>query len=252
MSAIPGFKEEQFHHGEFPFQIFRKGSGPGVILLHELPGLTQETVKFADFIASNGFQVVMPLLFGSALQNSVSGNLKSPFLCIMHEFNCFAGGKSSPITAALRDLCSKIHDECGGKGVGAIGMCFTGGFVLTMMLEPSLLAPVTAQPSLPLFSRCALDVDPKTLNLVANRSDDAVLLGLRFELDQISPKERMDRLRQVFSGTTPSGSPRFECIEVPGKSHCTLTYDYHDAMSKGIDTRQRVMNHLQKQLLPWP
>jgi dienelactone hydrolase len=249
MSALPDYEEQQFDHRGFSFPIFRKGNGPGVILLHELPGLTQETVEFADFIAANGFHVVMPLLFGSPLQNPTIGNLKSPLLCIRREFNCFADGKSSPITTALRGLCAKIHDERGGKGIGAIGMCFTGGFVLTMMLEPSLLAPITAQPSLPFFPRCALDVETETLNQITNRSDDAVLLGLRFKHDHISPEKRMDRLRQVFSGTTPLGSLRLKYIEVPGKGHSTLTFDYFDAKSRGMDTRQTVLEHLRKQLL---
>lgn len=249
MSAVPGFEEQSFSHGEFSFRIFRKGTGPGVILLHELPGLTSETVEFADFIAANGFHVVMPLLFGSPLQPLNRGFLKSPLLCIRHEFNCFANGKSSPITAALRGLCRNVHADCGGKGVGAIGMCFTGGFVLTMMLEPALLAPVAAQPSLPFFDKCGLDVEPDTLNAVAELPYEVTLLGLRFKHDRFCPEPRMDRLRQTFSGATPSGSPRFELVEVPGAGHSTLTFEYEAALSQGIDTRRRVLDHLQRQLL---
>lgn len=118
-----------------------------------------------------------------------------------------------------------------------------------MMLEPYLLAPVIAQPALPSFSQCALDVESETLNQVAKQSDDAVLLGLRFKHDWISPEKRMARLHQVFSGTTPSGSPCIQYIEIPGKGHSTLTFDYLDAKSRGIDTRQSVLKHLQKQLL---
>jgi dienelactone hydrolase len=249
MSAIPSFEEQSYSDGEFSFPIFRKGDGLGVILMHELPGLTQETVDFAEFIAANGFHVVMPLLFGSPLQNATMGTLKSVGICIRREFNCLAAGKSSPITNALRSLCAKIHSERGGKGVGAIGMCFTGGFVLSMMLEPTLLAPVVAQPSLPFFSACALDVETEILVKAANRLDDVTLLGLRFELDRISPKQRMDRLQETFSSTNPNGSPRFERVDVPGKGHSTLAFDYKDALARGIDTRQRVLAHLRKQLL---
>ena len=141
MSAIPTFEEQSHSDGEFSFPIFRKGDGPGVILMHELPGLTRETVEFAEFIAANGFHVVMPLLFGSPLQNSTLGTIKFAGVCIRREFNCLTAGKSSPITNTLRSLCAKVHRDRGGKGVGAIGMCFSGGFVLSMMLEPALLAP---------------------------------------------------------------------------------------------------------------
>jgi dienelactone hydrolase len=248
MCSIPGFVEERFCSSEFSFPIFRNGSGPGVILLHELPGLTNEVLDLANFIAANGFHVVMPLLFGAPLQSKVVGNLKAPLLCIRREFNCFAKGKSSPITAALRELCSKIHHEQEGKGVGAIGMCFTGGFILTMMLEPSLIAPVIAQPALPFLSGCSIDVEDQTLSEIAKRSDDTVLLGLRFKEDKISPSCRMDKLQKVFTEITNSDRPKFERIEIPGKGHSTLTSDYKNAMSMGIDTQNLVLQHLRNQL----
>ncbi len=186
ISAIGGFSEETFTTGERSFRLFSKGNGPGVILLHELPGLTHETVEFAEWIADRGFHVVMPLLFGSPLQNPMLGLLKSPVLCIRREFNNFAAGKSSPITVSLRALCRKLHAERGGPGVGAIGMCYTGGFVFAMMVEAALLAPVAAQPSLPLFQSEALDVEPEKLALAANRTDGMTLLGLRFEDDFVA------------------------------------------------------------------
>jgi hypothetical protein len=43
----------------------------------------------------------------------------------------------------------KAHAECGGRGVGAIGMCFTAGFALAPMIEPNVVAPMLSQPSLP-------------------------------------------------------------------------------------------------------
>jgi hypothetical protein len=51
----------------------------------------------------------------------------------------------------LRSLARKLHDELGGPwpGVGALGMCFTGGFALAMMVDTSVVAPVVAQPAAP-------------------------------------------------------------------------------------------------------
>ena len=54
-----------------------------------------------------------------------------------------------PIADWLRALASDLHAELGGPGVGALGMCFTGGFALAMMVDDSVAAPVLAQPSLP-------------------------------------------------------------------------------------------------------
>lgn len=77
--------------------------------------------------------------------------------CISAEFRAFGGAASSPLTRWLMGLGRQARYECGGPGVGAIGMCFTGNFALTMMLEPAVLGPVLCQPSLPpdVFCRAA-------------------------------------------------------------------------------------------------
>ncbi|ABB74457.1 Dienelactone hydrolase [Nitrosospira multiformis ATCC 25196] len=249
MSAIKGFSEELFTADGHTFPIFRKGGGYGVILLHELPGLTSETVEFAEWLVDRGFHVVMPLLFGSPLQPVVRGLLQAPFICIRREFNTLATGKSSTITLPLRTLCRKIHAECGGPGVGAIGMCYTGGFVLAMMLEASLLAPVAAQPSLPLCQPEGLDVEPEALSFASARRDTMSLLGLRFEDDALCPASRFNRLEASLQPAPASPVPRFHSVTVPGKAHSTLTLDYPAALKGGVDTREVVLQHLRKQLL---
>ena len=252
MSAIKGFSEEPFTADGRTFPIFRKGAGPGVILLHELPGLTSETVEFAEWLADRGFHVVMPLLFGKPLQSMTLGLLKAPFVCIRKEFNILAAGKSSSITVSLRALCRKIHAERGGPGVGAIGMCYTGGFVLAMMLEAALLAPVAAQPSLPLCQPEGLDIEPEVLAFASSRTDTMSLLGLRFEDDSHCPAARFKRLEASLQPAQGSPVPRFHSVTVPGKAHSTLTLDYPTALKGGVDTREAVFQHLRKQLLGSP
>lgn len=249
MSAIKGFFEETFTADDRSITLFRKGDGPAVILLHELPGLTHDTVEFAEWIADRGFHVVMPLLFGRPLQHPVLGLLKFPILCIRREFNNFAAGKSSPITVLLRALCRKLHAEQGGPGVGAIGMCYTGGFVFAMMVEAALLAPVAAQPSLPLFQSTALDVEQEQLAIASNRTDTMSLLGLRFEQDFRCRAARFERLEASLQSAPGSATQRFLSIVVPGKGHATLTTDYQTALDRGIDTRELVLQHLRMQLL---
>jgi dienelactone hydrolase len=249
VSAIEGFSEETFTADRRAFRLFRKGDGPGVILLHELPGLTRETVELAEWIADRGFHVVMPLLFGSPLQNPALGLMKAPFTCIRKEFNNLTAGKSSAITMSLRTLCRKVHAERGGVGIGAIGMCYTGGFVFAMMLEASLLAPVAAQPSLPLFQPESLDVEPEILAFASSREDSMSLLGLRFKDDGRCPAARFERLEKSLQNQTGSAEPRFRSITVPGKGHSTLTFEYEKALSEGIDTREQVLQHLRAQLL---
>ncbi len=43
---------------------YRKGTGPGVIVIHEIPGLTPEVIGFGEEVVAAGFTVVMPHLFG--------------------------------------------------------------------------------------------------------------------------------------------------------------------------------------------
>jgi dienelactone hydrolase len=194
----------------------------------------------------------MPLLFGRPLQSVALGLLKAPFVCIRKEFNTLAAGKSSSITVPLRALCRKIHAECGGPDVGAVDMCYTGGFVLAMMLEAALLAPVAAQPSLPLRQPEGLDVEPEVLAFASSRTDMMSLLGLRFEDDSRCPASRFKRLEASLQPAPGSPVPRFHSVTVPGKAHSTLTLDYPAARKAGFDTREAVLQHLRKQLLHSP
>ena len=112
--------------------------------------------------------------------------------CVSAEFHAFAADESSPVTAWLRALARLAHRECGGPGVGAIGMCFTGNFALTMMLEASMLAPVLSQPALPLKDPAGLHIAPVELAAVRQRleRDDLTVLAYRFEGDRFCTAQR--------------------------------------------------------------
>jgi dienelactone hydrolase len=240
---MDGFVEEHFKEGPITRSVFRKGHGFGVVLLHELPGLTTETVSLAEHIIANGFHVAMPLLFGQPLQRPATGLAMSPLLCLKKEFHCFSAGKSSAITPWLRALCRKIHGDCGGRGVGAIGMCFTGGFIISMMIDPSVAAPIAAQPTLPFFNDSALDAPAETIKQAAFRAEEAPLLALRFAEDSRCKRARFETLNHAFCGTR-AGCHRFQEVVVPGKGHSTLTFDYESALARGQDTRRKVVEHL--------
>lgn len=246
---IPGYEEYHFPSGEWAKAVCKRGSGPGVVILQELPGLSQETVEFADVVADAGFSVHLPLLYGRPFHSPPFGLLSLPWWCNRREFDCLKAGRSSPISDWLRALCRSIHGEAGDPGVGAIGMCFSGGFVFSMMLEPAVLAPVTAQPTLPFLSDGALDVEPETLAAAAIRADVAPLLGLRFEEDQLCPAARFERINEAFCGSPVENCARFEQVIVCGKGHSTLTSDYPRALRVGVDTRNRVIRHLRRQLM---
>ncbi len=102
------------------------------------------------------------------------------------------GGASSPVSTWLRALARLAHEECGGPGVGAIGMCFTGNFALTMMLEPAMLAPVLSQPSLPLDNPAGLEISEDELAQVRERLEREKLdvMAYRFEGDNFCTAQR--------------------------------------------------------------
>jgi dienelactone hydrolase len=173
LNALKSYERFDFTDpaGRWTRPVWRRGSGPAVIIIHEIPGLHPLVVRFADHVAAAGMTVFCPSLFGDAGREVTPGyatwsTLKT--LCIRREFNAWAKDRSSPVVDWLRALAAHVHAECGGKGVGAVGMCFTGNFALAMMTEPSVVAPVLSQPSLPISRRggasaAALGVSPEEI-----------------------------------------------------------------------------------------
>lgn len=163
------------------------GSGPAVIVMTEMPGISPHVARFSRWVRDAGFTVYMPSLFGrdGAYASAEEGAAVFRRACVSAEFSALANSGSSPVTAWLRGLARLAHSECGGAGVGAVGMCFTGNFALSMMLEPVMLAPVLCQPSLPLDDPAGLESSPEELERVRTRleTDDLSVLGFRFEGD---------------------------------------------------------------------
>ena len=104
------------------------------------------------------------------------------------------------MTQWLRALSRLAHAECGGPGIGAIGMCWTGNFALSMMLEPALLAPVLCQPSLPLDDPAGLEIAPEELETIRERfeRDDLTVLAYRFEGERFCQGERFAAYRAAL------------------------------------------------------
>ncbi|MES2664131.1 MAG: dienelactone hydrolase family protein [Pseudomonadota bacterium] len=142
------FSEFEFSLNEINHRVLKKGDGaqPAVLIIQELPGVTKETLALADRLHQDGFTIYLPLLLGEPncnyepLKNLVR-------LCISKEFRFLNQRQSSPITHYLRALCRHMQTECDGEPVGAIGMCFSGGFVLSLMIDESVAAPVMTQPA---------------------------------------------------------------------------------------------------------
>ncbi|MBM3482244.1 MAG: dienelactone hydrolase [Alphaproteobacteria bacterium] len=210
-----------FVHGSTTHDIYQRGNGPPVILLHELPGMTPRCLDLAATIADAGFSVNLPLLFGAAGRSATIGN-SLRLLCVRRDIELFAANRTSPIVAWLRALCREVHSRAGepANGVGVIGMCLTGNFALSLIAEPSVFASVVCQPSLPVLTgRDALAMSPEDLSAAvaaAREKPKPVGLCMRYEKDWVSPQARFERIKKEFGDA-------FAFIEYPGNEHAVLT-----------------------------
>ncbi len=251
--SLSDFTLSTFEHGGTTRDVYRQGEGPAVIVMAEIPGITPKVADFARRVVGVGCTVVMPVLFGDpGREPTVGYGLKSigP-ACVSKEFAAWASNRTAPVTLWLRALAADAHESCGGPGVGAVGMCFTGGFALGMMLDDRMLAPVLSQPSLPLGltkkARRGLQLAPGDLTRVKERAAEGVcVLGLRFTGDPFVKAERFERLRQelgdAFIGVeidSSKGNP----WGFPSAAHSVLTEHLvdeagnptHDALHQVLD-----------------
>src|SRR3954468_2831256 len=221
---------------------YRKGSGPGVILVHELPGLTSEVLAFAEEVVAAGHTVVAPPLFGKVEGPATLGQVLRvlPKVCVSREFTTLALRETSSIAGWLRSLARELHAELGGPGVGALGMCFTGGFALAMMVDDAVAAPVVAQPSLPFAIGKArgadLNLSPADLAKVKERAAAGCqVLGLRYASD-LAVGTRFETLSHEIGDA-------FVRVEFPGRKHSTLTAHRQD------EAVERVLAFFRQKLL---
>jgi dienelactone hydrolase len=219
-AALAAHEAFDFTDGPWTRRVYRRGAGPAVIVIHEMPGLHPGVIRFADHVAAAGMSVYLPVLFGvpGRPADHPGGALTMlAGICVRREFAVWSSGKTSPIVAWLKALARRAHAECGGRGVGAVGMCFTGGFALAMMTEPAVVAPVLSQPSLPLMAgngarAGGLDVAPDDIACARRRfeDEDLSMIGLRFFGDPHVPDARFETLKREFGD-------RFEAIEIDPK-----------------------------------
>ncbi|RFU38796.1 dienelactone hydrolase [Actinomadura logoneensis] len=193
--------------------VHTAGSGPAVVLMPEMPGISPDVLRLARWIRDAGFTVYVPSLFGrdGAYPTVEDGRDVIRRACVSAEFRAFGGGGTSPVAVWLRGLARRAHAECGGPGVGAIGLCFTGNFALTMALEPAVVAPVVNHPSLPLDDPAGLELGEDDARAIRDRveRDGLTVLAYRFDDDRWCTGRRFAAYRALlgdaFDGRVLSG-----------------------------------------------
>ncbi|WDV53395.1 dienelactone hydrolase family protein [Streptomyces coeruleorubidus] len=212
------------------------GSGPAVVLMPEMPGISPDVLRLARWVRDAGFTVYLPSLFGTdgAHPTVEGGQEVIRRACVSAEFSAFAGGGTSPVVAWLRGLASQAHAECGGPGVGAIGLCFTGNFALTMAIEPAVIAPVVNHPSLPLDDPAGLEMSEEDAHAVQERvaRDGLKVLAYRFDNDRWCTGQRFAAYGallgdafdgRVLPGVSANTNPPPFFRDVVGSPHSVVT-----------------------------
>jgi dienelactone hydrolase len=259
-SGLAGWRRAPFNGAGLTYDCYEKGEGPGVVVLPEIPGLTPEVLGFGDHLVGEGFTVVIPSPFGTPGRPETPAYMLGVIarMCVAKEFRAFAADAERPITKYLRAVAADLAARTPGRGVGVIGMCFTGGFALAAAVEEVVRAPVLSQPSTPFSVSPKLRRDPglsrQELEVVKQRTqaDGLCVLGLRFSNDRLSPKERFATLREQLGEA-------FEVIELdsgPGNregygraAHSVLTRELRDdPPNSALEARARTVEFLREHL----
>ena len=258
---LTGWTVAPFSAAGYTHDVYRKGEGPGVVLIPEIPGLHPGVLALGNHLVDNGFTVAAPSLFGTPAAPAVSagGMLTLARACVAREFAAFATNADRPVAHYLRALARDLNEKTPGKGVGVIGQCFTGGFALAVAVDDSVLAPVLSQPSLPLPLTPKQRRDPglseDELKVIEQRAADEGLcaMGLRFSEDRMSPGDRFKTLKDRLGDA-------FEVIEINSKkgnehgfgkmAHSVLTLEVREQDGHpAYEARKRVVEFLKERLV---
>jgi dienelactone hydrolase len=260
--ALEGFEVAAFTADGVTRPVYRAGSGPGVVVVHEIPGITPLVAGFGRRLVAAGFTVAMPSLTGEPGKEMSAGYVMTTFakVCVSKEFSAWALNQTSPVISWLRALARDLHSQAGGPGVGAIGMCFSGGFALGMAVDAEMLAPVLSQPSMPFpvgkARSGSLGVSDTDLARVKDRvaNENLCVLGLRFSEDRAVPDARWGRYKQElgdnFIGVEIDSSPG-NPNGIKKNAHSVLTEHLVDQPGHPTkDALDRVFAFLRERLAP--
>lgn len=108
----------------------RPGPWPGVIVIHDILGMSDDIREQADWLAAAGYLAVVPDLFrGKAAIRCVKGALKQ------------LGDQRGPVFDQVESIrTALVGDGLSTGSVGVIGYCMGGGFALLMAGRPGWAA----------------------------------------------------------------------------------------------------------------
>jgi dienelactone hydrolase len=195
------FKPELFvSKDQGQIELFVRGEGPPLILLHELPGLAERTFELGDYFVNEGFRVILPLLFGRAGDdNTLLGFAK---VCIRQELRDLWQGRDTRIVHLIQELAQRESKAAINSGVGVVGMCSTGNMVLELLLnDHGIRSPITAS----MLAQPSSSYSAPALEAVSRGEFARPVLLLRFDKDWICSRNNLKNCsRHLNYGPPPT------------------------------------------------
>jgi carboxymethylenebutenolidase len=208
-------------------EIYRpegKGPWPGILLLHELFGLTSQVRADARHLAREGYLVFAPDLYTDGMRR----------YCIKYLFSAeaLANKGEGPSVGEIHRLLDvlKAHADCNGK-LGMIGMCLTGGFVLQMARRDDMVAPVVFHHS---FGVRGSGIAPADAAEIKHTVQGHFAAG-----DRLCPKARVEALGRQLGN-------KLEAYTYEGVGHGLRSQFRHSEQS--AEAWQRTLGFFQEHL----
>ncbi len=200
-----------------------QGTKP-LIVLHEMPGMSESFIEYCSRMVGQGFKVYMPLMFASP--NTAMSGWELLRFCVSREFRELfmpdgVERHARPVTEWLQELVHHVADENPDTKIGVMGMCLTGGFSLAAIAMPPVEAVIACQPAVPfIFNISTLGMSDEQRHEVSERAQSLpkpCAKGYRYADDLMCRESHMraagDLLGDEFE--------RFPDLE--GNAHSTLT-----------------------------
>lgn len=184
-----------------------KTGGPPILLMHELPGLSIETIELALKLADSPerYRVYLPLFFGRLGETSSLKHMAGlAAKAAGPRWDVCSSNSMGTVADEMHELCGCLAEMGGhtGRKIAVIGSCLTGNLAVSLLSHPSVSCSAACQPAIP-FVPCShrrkksLAMPAERLAAVAKAAQAGSgkrLIGFRFLGDSKSPVEKFEAL----------------------------------------------------------